>query len=229
MSLRLSSPLAGLLSPAPPLAVPLREWKGNGSLSSRWRAGAPRHLPELEQSTKLSATPPHPPTSRDTSGPTPCSLPAPPQAPRWGLKGELSLSWPGGCSVVPGPDVSNYVPWVGSSPHACLRAQSPQLAGQHFPTRRTGWLAGWLAGWQWGRFPQQRPPGSAPGQPGSPLGSPGLWACLCLYMNLAGTSWVWQLSLPSTSHAGLPPCHARGVRARPDQTVRVGRRDGWGA
>ena len=38
----------------------------------------------------------------------------------------MSLSWPGGCSVVPGPDVSNYVPWVGSSQHACLRAQSPQ-------------------------------------------------------------------------------------------------------
>ena len=69
-------------------------------------------------------------------GPTPCSLPAPPQVPRWELKGELSLSWPGGCSLGPGPDLCNYVPELEAvSMFACMLSHLSRA--QLFATIRT--------------------------------------------------------------------------------------------
>ena len=69
-------------------------------------------------------------------GPTPCSLPAPPQVPRWELKGELSLSWPGGCSLGPGPDLCNYVPELEAvSMRACMLSHLSRA--QLFATIRT--------------------------------------------------------------------------------------------
>ena len=52
-------------------------------------------------------------------------------------------------------------------------------------------------------------------------GSPGLWACLCLYVNLAGTSWGWaRPPLPAPAMLGrLPATHAGSEQ---DQSGRSG-------
>lgn len=79
------------------------------------------------------------------------------------------------------------------------------------------------AGWDRQDEPrgQGPPPGSAPGQPGPPLGSPGLWECLCLYMNLADTSWGWASPpFPAPATLGcLPAMHTGSER---DQIGRLG-------